>query len=85
LGQLAVESIRDRLRCVIEEGEDWRNLNWPSEEGSGGVGGGGADEEKKDDDFREDGGEDRENDLEQSADVEDGEDDMEPEAMDTQS
>jgi NAD(P)-dependent dehydrogenase (short-subunit alcohol dehydrogenase family) len=85
LGQLAVESIRDRLRCVIEEGEDWRNLNWPSEEGSGGVGGGGADEEKKDDDFREDGGEDRDKDLEQSADVEDGEDDMEPEAMDTQS
>ncbi|KFZ23409.1 hypothetical protein V502_02099 [Pseudogymnoascus sp. VKM F-4520 (FW-2644)] len=32
LGSFAVESIRDRLRCVIEEGEDWRELNWPSEE-----------------------------------------------------
>ncbi|KFY36252.1 hypothetical protein V494_05180 [Pseudogymnoascus sp. VKM F-4513 (FW-928)] len=35
LGSFAVESIRDRLRCVIEEGEDWRELNWPSEESSG--------------------------------------------------
>lgn len=32
LGSYAVESIRDRLKCVIEEGEDWRGLNWPSED-----------------------------------------------------
>jgi len=34
LGSFAVESIRDRLKCVIEEGEDWRGLNWPSDEGA---------------------------------------------------
>lgn len=32
LGAFAVESVRDRLRCVIEEGEEWRGLNWPAEE-----------------------------------------------------
>lgn len=36
LGSFAVESIRDRLRCVIEEGEDWKELNWPGEEGQEG-------------------------------------------------
>lgn len=37
LGAYAVESIRDRLRCVTEELEDWKHLNFPvapGEEGS---------------------------------------------------
>jgi NAD(P)-dependent dehydrogenase (short-subunit alcohol dehydrogenase family) len=29
LGTYAVESIRDRLRCVIEEIEDWKHLSFP--------------------------------------------------------
>ncbi|PSR83312.1 short-chain dehydrogenase/reductase SDR [Coniella lustricola] len=37
LGSYAIESIRDRLRCVTEELEDWKHLNFPippGEEGS---------------------------------------------------
>ncbi|KFY02352.1 hypothetical protein V490_00543 [Pseudogymnoascus sp. VKM F-3557] len=48
LGSFAVESIRDRLRCVIEEGEDWRELNWPSEESPG------AGDEKEEKEDKED-------------------------------
>lgn len=29
LGSFAVESVRDRLRCVIEEIEDWKHLSFP--------------------------------------------------------
>ncbi|OXV10909.1 hypothetical protein Egran_01335 [Elaphomyces granulatus] len=29
LGSYAVESIRDRLKCIIEEIEDWKHLNFP--------------------------------------------------------
>ena len=31
LGSFAVESVRDRLRCVIEEIEDWKYLNFEGE------------------------------------------------------
>ncbi|KAI9855234.1 MAG: hypothetical protein M1824_006235 [Vezdaea acicularis] len=31
LGSYAVESVRDRLRCVIEEIEDWKHLSFPVE------------------------------------------------------
>ena len=34
LGTYAVESIRDRLKCIIEEIEDWKHLSFPSLEGS---------------------------------------------------
>ncbi|KAL8722058.1 MAG: hypothetical protein Q9225_001380 [Loekoesia sp. 1 TL-2023] len=37
LGGFAVESVRDRLRCVIEEIEDWKHLGF-GEEGAGGPG-----------------------------------------------
>lgn len=37
LGNYAVESIRDRLRCVIEEIEDWKVLHFPVKEGEGGA------------------------------------------------
>ena len=33
LGSYAVESIRDRLRSIIEEIEDWKHLNFPAAEG----------------------------------------------------
>ena len=29
LGSYAVESVRDRLRCIIEEIEDWKHLSFP--------------------------------------------------------
>ena len=36
LGSFAVESVRDRLRSIIEEIEDWKHLHFPSAEGEGG-------------------------------------------------
>jgi NAD(P)-dependent dehydrogenase (short-subunit alcohol dehydrogenase family) len=48
LGSFAVESVRDRLRCVTEEIEDWKWLSFqgdgegPWGGGSGGGGGGGS-------------------------------------------
>ncbi|KAG9780011.1 NAD(P)-binding protein, partial [Aureobasidium melanogenum] len=33
LGSFAVDSIRDRLKCIIEEIEDWKHLNFPPLEG----------------------------------------------------
>ncbi|KAI1334193.1 putative 3-oxoacyl-reductase [Xylariaceae sp. FL0016] len=46
LGSYAIESIRDRLRSVTEELEDWKHLNYPvsAEEGGGGGGSGGEKE-----------------------------------------
>lgn len=39
LGTYAIESVRDRLRSIIEEIEDWKHLNFlPAEEGAGGFG-----------------------------------------------
>lgn len=35
LGSLAVESVRDRLRSVIEEIEDWKHLSFPTGEEGG--------------------------------------------------
>ncbi|KAK2743482.1 hypothetical protein FQN55_007253 [Onygenales sp. PD_40] len=35
LGSFAVESIRDRLKCITEEIEDWKHLNFPLGEGVG--------------------------------------------------
>jgi len=32
LGMYAVETVRDRLRCVIEEIEDWKHLNFPADD-----------------------------------------------------
>lgn len=50
LGTYAIESVRDRLRSVIEEIEDWKHLQFPTaveeEPKSGSV----ANEESKDDD-----------------------------------
>ncbi|OAP59522.1 hypothetical protein AYL99_06820 [Fonsecaea erecta] len=46
LGTFAVESIRDRLKSIIEEIEDWKHLNFPPLEGF---------EEKEDGDEKEEG------------------------------
>jgi NAD(P)-dependent dehydrogenase (short-subunit alcohol dehydrogenase family) len=35
LGSFAVESVRDRLRSIIEELEDWKHLNFPVAPGEG--------------------------------------------------
>lgn len=42
LGSFAVESVRDRLRCVTEEIEDWKWLCFKGEGDQGGGGGGGS-------------------------------------------
>ncbi|OJD21999.1 hypothetical protein ACJ73_06657 [Blastomyces percursus] len=34
LGSYAVESIRDRLKCITEEIEDWKHLNFPLPDGN---------------------------------------------------
>ncbi|KAL4877676.1 Sec1-like protein [Aspergillus karnatakaensis] len=39
LGTYAVESIRDRLKCIIEEIEDWKYLSFPSLDQPAGSGG----------------------------------------------
>ncbi|KAL9009127.1 MAG: hypothetical protein Q9173_005822 [Seirophora scorigena] len=54
LGGFAVESVHDRLRCVIEEIEDWKHLSF-GEEGGGGGGGIKKEEGVDDDDEDEDG------------------------------
>ena len=38
LGSFAVESVRDRLRCVIEEIEDWKYLGFGQDESKNGEG-----------------------------------------------
>jgi NAD(P)-dependent dehydrogenase (short-subunit alcohol dehydrogenase family) len=56
LGSYAIESIRDRLRSVTEELEDWKHLNYPvPPDAPGGDGAGKTDREEGDE--REDAGE----------------------------
>ena len=51
LGSFAVESVRDRLRCVTEEIEDWKHLSFRSD-GEGGVVREEAKEEDEEDDSK---------------------------------
>lgn len=60
LGTYAVESVRDRLRSVIEEIEDWKHLHFPGPEEAGK---GKNDKGEKDDDDAEVKGEDDAMDL----------------------
>lgn len=53
LGNYAVESIRDRLRCITEEIEDWKFLSFPEEEGTRFY-----DEDQMDQDLEDDEGQD---------------------------
>ena len=58
LGSFAVESVRDRVRCVIEEIEDWKFLSF-GEDGTAG-GGGNADGKREKVEDEEDGEGERE-------------------------
>ncbi|KIV80504.1 hypothetical protein PV11_08000 [Exophiala sideris] len=66
LGSFAVESIRDRLKSIIEEIEDWKHLHFPPLEGmeekadDGEGDGEGADGEDGEDDQEQDQAEDEE-------------------------
>lgn len=62
LGNYAVESVRDRLRCVIEEIEEWRWLNFPGEEGDDGGGARQSIKQEADDDSMRDYGHEEEED-----------------------
>ena len=58
LGSFAVESVRDRLRSIIEEIEDWKHLHFPGREESGsgkGKGAQGADQDDEDEGMDDDG------------------------------
>ncbi len=58
LGSFAVESVRDRLRCVTEEIEDWRFLSFRGDgEGSGGRDGNKEEEDEEDGDVKMEGDE----------------------------
>ena len=55
LGSFAIESVRDRLRSVIEEIEDWKHLHFPAvDENSKGKGSKDADRDDRDDDEKGD-------------------------------
>lgn len=75
LGSYAVESIRDRLRSIIEEIEDWKHLSFPvSEEDTKGKG---KEQQDQDEDADADGEPANENGGEQGADQNlDQDDDM---------
>ena len=72
LGSFAIESVRDRLRSIIEEIEDWKHLHFPAAEESGkGKGRGDADRDDEDDDVK---GEDENMDDDADADADGDED-----------
>lgn len=54
LGNYAVESIRDRLRCITEEIEDWKFLSFPEEEGARSYDDDPFDQDVEDDEEQED-------------------------------
>lgn len=57
IGSFAVESIRDRLKSIIEEIEDWKELHFPPVEGMDGADELDHQKEREDDDHDDDGGE----------------------------
>ncbi|KAK5664168.1 hypothetical protein OQA88_384 [Cercophora sp. LCS_1] len=71
LGSYAIESIRDRLRSVTEELEDWKHLNFPvAPDALGGEKSDKADKDDKDGDEKED--------TQMGDDGDDGEDETSP-------
>ena len=42
LGSFAIESVRDRMKSITEEIEDWKHLHFPAAEENGNGGGGGG-------------------------------------------
>jgi NAD(P)-dependent dehydrogenase (short-subunit alcohol dehydrogenase family) len=82
LGTYAVESVRDRLKCVIEEIEDWKYLSFGALEDQldGGEGGEGEDGDGKEDGEEEEDEDGGEGNVKGNAkDVEGDEDDMDEE------
>ena len=81
LGTFAVESVRDRLKGITEEIEDWKHLNYPTgEEGVGegeGEGDGEDDEDRDDDEMKVEGEEQNDEDEDDGGDDEDGDEDEE--------
>lgn len=78
LGMYAVDNIRDRLKSIIEEIEDWKGLNFPvdgQEEKSGSKNGDG-DADVRDDEEQEEQGSGDDDDDEYEQDAEDGDEDM---------
>ena len=73
LGSFAIESVRDRLRSIIEEIEDWKHLHFPAAE-DGGKGKGNKDDRdddmKGEDDEMEDGDADADGEIDEDADGE---------------
>jgi NAD(P)-dependent dehydrogenase (short-subunit alcohol dehydrogenase family) len=64
LGSYAIESIRDRLRSVTEELEDWKHLNFPVAPDASGAEKSDKERDDKDDKGeREEGEEDRDEDM----------------------
>lgn len=74
LGSFAVESIRDRLKSITEEIEDWKHLSFPPMEGF----------EEKEDDEEDDDHEDGAKDDEDGDDGGEQDDDMEGDSMEGQ-
>lgn len=71
LGSYAIESIRDRLRSVTEELEDWKHLNFPvAPDALGGEKGDKADKDDKEGDDKDD--------IQMGEDMDDGEDETSP-------
>ena len=70
LGSYAIESIRDRLRSVTEELEDWKHLNFPPPPDAPG-----AEKDDKADKEREDGGDGGDGEDREMADDRDDDDD----------
>lgn len=76
LGTYAVESVRDRLKCVIEEIEDWKYLSFaPAMGEEEKEGEDGKDEGEEDDEGDDDGEKERDAEEEDDIDVEEDEDD----------
>ena len=68
LGTFAIESVRDRLRSVIEEIEDWKHLHFPvADENANGKGGKRGEDEDSEDDARADDDDAMEQDVEEGA------------------
>ena len=67
LGAFAVESVRERMKSVTEEIEDWRNLSFERGDAEGGDGGSAAGQ-ARDDEGEDDEGEDRDVKMEDDAD-----------------
>ena len=83
LGTFAVESVRDRLKGITEEIEDWKHLNYPTgeevggEEGEGEGEGDDEDEDREDDEMKVEGEEQNDEDDDDGGEEEEEDEDEE--------